>query len=185
MITQNSAPEANASSSSSSSSAPAGDNAMQSINTIRDIIVGDQIRNITDRFNAFEKSLEAHYAELVNKLGSKFEAVQTLNKTEIENLDRRVKDKVEELQQKDSEIRQEIREGVKRLAALEESHEALKGALADQIRQMYEDFSKQVSEVTRLVKQQQEDLASQMVAKSDLSSLFNSLSGSLSTARKQ
>ena len=160
------------------------DNALTSISTIREIIVGDQIRNITDRFSAFETSLEAHYSELVSKLSAKCEAVQTLSKTEIEKVNGTLNTKVEELRQEDSQLRDEVRVGIGRLSALEESHEALKSALADQIRHMYEDFSKQVSEVTRLVKQQQDEMASQMVAKSDLSSLFNTLSGSLSSAQQ-
>ncbi len=180
MITPKSAPD----SGSQSSASPATDEALQSINTLRDIIVGDQVRNITDRFNSFEKSLEAHYAELVTKLSSKFEAVQTLSQAEIENLSSGFDEKIEDLKRQDAKLRDEMRGGVKRLAALEESHEALKSALADQIRQMYEDFSKQVAELTRLVKQQQDDLASKMVAKSDLSNLFNNISGSLSPAAR-
>lgn len=176
MITQSS-PNSN-----STGSAPARDTELEKIKTIREILVGEQIQGVNDRFQNLEKSLEAHYAKLVNQLMAKFEAVQTLGKAEVDNLRKSVEEQVFQLRGDDATLSDQIKAARGKLSDLEKKQDEMKVALADQVRKMYEEFTKQMSEFSRLVKQQHEDLSKRMIPRNDLANLLHGMASSISPA---
>ena len=155
------------------------ESALQNIKTIREILVGDQIHNLNDRFHNLEKSLEAHYSKLVNQLMAKFEAVQTLSKSEVDELGKTISEKVSHLQKEDAVLTEEIKISMKRIADLENRVDEMKSGLSEQVRKMYEEFSKQMSEFSRLVKNQHDEMARQVVSRKDLAKIMNGLADSL------
>ena len=155
------------------------ESALQNIKTIREILVGDQIHNLNDRFHNLEKSLEAHYSKLVNQLMAKFEAVQTLSKSEVDELGKSVSEKIGQLQKEDAALAEEIKISMKRLGDLEKKVDDMKGALSEQVRKMYEEVSKQMSEFSRLVKTQHDEMARQMISRKDFAKTLNGLAASL------
>ena len=157
------------------------ESALQNIKTIREILVGDQIHNLNDRFQALEKSLEAHYSKLVNQLMAKFEAVQTLSKSEVDELRKDLTEQMRQLHKEDASLSEELKIGMKRLSDLEKRTEDIKGALSDQVRKMYEEFSKQMSEFSRLVKTQHDEMARQMISRKDFAQMMGGLASTAST----
>lgn len=182
MINQQSAPNADTA---IPAPGPGRESAHQHIKTIREILVGDQIHSLNDRFQNLEKSLEAHYAKLVNQLMAKFEAVQTLSKCEVEELGKSVTEKVERLTGEDTKLAEELKKTQLQIKDLEKKQDEAKAALADQVRKMYEEFSKQMSEFTRIVKQQNEEMGRKVVYRSDLANLLTGLAGSISSQPKE
>jgi phage host-nuclease inhibitor protein Gam len=163
------------------STVPAGrESALQNIKTIREILVGDQIHNLNERFHNLEKSLEAHYSKLVNQLMAKFEAVQTLSKSEVDDLGKTLTEKINQLQKEDAALAEELKISMKRLGDLERRTEDMKSALSEQVRKMYEEFSKQMSEFSRLVKTQHDDMARQMISRKDFANMMGGLASNVS-----
>ena len=154
------------------------ESALQNIKTIREILVGDQIHNLNDRFQALEKSLEAHYSKLVNQLMAKFEAVQTLSKSEVDELGKNLTEKIYQLQREDLALAEELKISMKRLSDLEKRTEDIKGVLSDQVRKIYEEFSKQMAELSRLVKAQHDEMAHQMISRKDFAQMMGGLATS-------
>jgi hypothetical protein len=68
---------------------------------------------------------------------------------------------------------------------LERQHDQQNATVSSQLGDIYEEFSRSVSDFTGIMKEQYQELSSQLVAKKDLSDLFANLSGSLATAIAQ
>jgi chromosome segregation ATPase len=142
------------------------------LSTIRNLLVGDQIDALNDRFSHLESSLQAHSNQLVDQIKSKFDAAYTLYKVELDEMG----DKVAGLQNDHHKTGTDLQHVTDRLTAMEKKHDDLKSELSHQLSELYDEFSKNVNEFTSVMKSQYDELSTRMVTKTDLANLFGNLS---------
>jgi F0F1-type ATP synthase membrane subunit b/b' len=168
-------------------SAPGGsrDSEQEKLKMIRELLVGDQLQVLNNRFHQLEKGHESHYARIGNELMTKFEALKVLNESELDDLGKSVAAMVAQLQKEDTAIREEIKSGTSRLADLENLVSDTKAALTEQVRKMHDEFSRQMSEFSRLIRSQQDDVARQAVSRTDFAKILKGLAGSLAAEESE
>jgi chromosome segregation ATPase len=142
------------------------------LSTIRNLLVGDQINVLNDRFATLESSLQSHSNELVHQIKAKFDAAYTLYKVELEEMG----EKVTALRNENDESSHELQRLNERLNGMEKNHDELKNEVSRQMSGLYDEFSKNINEFTAVMKEQYDELSSRMVAKTDLANLFGNLS---------
>ncbi|MEM8954437.1 MAG: hypothetical protein AAGD22_09825 [Verrucomicrobiota bacterium] len=142
------------------------------LSTIRDLLVGDQIEVLNDRFATLENSLQAHSTELVDQIKSKFEAAYNLYKVELDDMGNSVKT----LKTNQEETTSDLKRIDERLTQIDKKYEDLKTDLSRQTSELYDEISKNVDQFTTVMKNQYEELAARMVTKTDLANLFGNLS---------
>ncbi|MEM7145556.1 MAG: hypothetical protein AAF591_10490 [Verrucomicrobiota bacterium] len=142
------------------------------LSTIRELLVGDQINVLNDRFATLETSLQAHSSELVDQIKSKFDAAYNLYKVELEDMGESVKN----LKKDHEDSHADIRRINDRLDDINSKYDDLKSDLSRQTGELYEEISKNVNQLTNVIKEQYDELSNSMVAKTDLANLFGNLS---------
>ncbi|NIP93455.1 MAG: hypothetical protein GWO24_08360 [Akkermansiaceae bacterium] len=157
------------------------DSADQKIDTIREILVGDELQVLNRRFQKLGKSVEAHCSKLGSQLITKFESFKALSQSDIDELREAVDESMVRMEKENATLSAEFKSGMDQLTKLEERLDQFKTAVAEQIRKMHQQFYKQMSEFSRLVKSQQEEVTRRAISREDFARVLSGLAGSLTS----
>ncbi len=145
------------------------------LETIREILVGEEFDSLQDQFQNLEKSLDGRYTKIHNELMAELEASQVHNKSEVKQLGEMVVEMVGQLQEEDN-AHAEQNEGIeKRIDDLEKRVDDTKEALVKRLGQIHQDLSRQLLEFAKTIKHQQQEVTRRTVTRSDFAKLLNGL----------
>lgn len=148
------------------------------LDTIREILVGDDLNNLQERFEALEKSVEGRYTRIHNELMAECEALQAHGEADVKELGDRVVEMIGQLQAEDRANTSRMESMEARLASIETQVESTKSELFEQIHEIHEEISNELSKFSKIISRQQEE-SRQAVSRADFAKILNGLAGRL------
>ncbi len=166
---------------------PSGPGDGQSVDRIRDIIFGPQMRDYEQRFQGLEERLLREAADLRRHVDERFEALHQQMAEEVASLSSHLDEERKARSQSDSELVKELRT---LNAALEKkmedqgglthtNFEQLKAQLADNTSQLSKEILAQGDQLTKRINQEVQDLRSAKTDRATLASLLEQIASKL------
>ncbi len=167
--------------------APSGPGDGQSVDRIRDIIFGPQMRDYEQRFQGLEERLLREAAELRKHVDERFERLHEQMAKEVASLSSHLEEERKARSQSDSDILQQLRALNETLERKLEDQgglthnnlEQLKAELADNTEQLSKAISTQGDTITKRLNQEVEDLRSAKTDRATLASLLEQIAAKL------
>jgi hypothetical protein len=151
-----------------------------SVDKIRDIIFGSQIKNYEARFARLEQDLVRETVELKDLMRKRFESIESFFKTESEAMAARLRAEKEERAAHVANIQRETKEAHGGLAnhvnnveaAMNEGHSSLRQELMTESRKLLEEIDQRYDSTRSLMEARVLELRTQKVDRAHLSDLF-------------
>jgi hypothetical protein len=161
--------------------------AAASVNKIRDIIFGSQIKSYEARFVRLEENLVRETAELKDTMRKRFELIESFFKSESEALAARLKAEREERASILSNLERDMKETqnslAKRLddidAAMRDGDSALRKELMTESRKLIEEIGQQHDRIRSLMETRITELRAQKTDRAFLSDLLREMASQL------
>lgn len=158
-------------------------NEADNVDKIRDILFGNQMRDVDKRFAGLEKSLANDLAALRNENSLQLDALKTFIESEIEILGSRLSAeenaRTENIDDLESQLKQQVRQIDKRIGDVSKAMDKNTSDINQKILKQSQDFSKelndQISDVRERMDNHHQDLSGSKVDKHRLSEVLNSL----------
>ena len=158
-----------------------------SVDKIRDIIFGSQIKNYDARFARLEQDLVRETAELKDLMRKRFESIESFFKTESEAMAARLRTEKEERTAHVAKVERETKEAHGGLAshvnnvetAMNEGHSSLRQDLMTESRKLLEEIDQRYDSIRALMDSRVSELRTQKVDRSHMSDLFRVLAAHL------
>ena len=158
-----------------------------SVDKIRDIIFGSQIKNYEARFARLEESLVRETAELKDSMRKRFESIESFFKMESEALAARLRAEKEERGSLVSNLERDTKDAhgslTKRVndmdAAMNEGHSALRKDLMTESRKLMEEIDQRYDNLRSLMEVRVSELRGQKVDRALMSDLFREMAAHL------
>lgn len=165
---------------SNSNSAP---DDVDNVDKIRDILFGNQMRDVEKRFSSLEKSLASDLASLRSENALQIESLKTYIESEIEILGSKLaaeeKSRIEDADELDAKLKQQIKQIDKKIADLTKSMDKQNRDTNQKILKQTQDLSKelssQMSEARERMDDYRQQLGSAKVDKQALAEMLNTL----------
>lgn len=153
------------------------------VDKIRDILFGNQMRDVDKRFASLEKSLTNDLAAMRNENALQIESLKTYIESEIEILGAKLsgeeKSRIDDVDELDGNIKQQAKQIDKKVADVIKSLDKTSRDTNQKILKQTQDFSneltKQISETRDRMDDQREALSVAKVDKQVLSEVLNAL----------
>jgi hypothetical protein len=160
-----------------------------SVDKIRDIIFGSQIKNYEARFIRLEENLNRESAELKDTMRKRFESLESFFRSESESLATRLRAETVErttlLENLDRDIKAAHGTLAKRLndvdAAMRDGDSTLRRELMTESRKLLEEIGQQYDNVRSLMDTRVSELRSQKTDRALMSDLFREMAAHLDT----
>ncbi|WP_260705146.1 hypothetical protein [Edaphobacter flagellatus] len=161
--------------------------AAASVNKIRDIIFGSQIKSYEARFLRLEENLIRETAELKDTMRKRFESIESFFKSESEALTARLRAESEERASLISNLERDMKEAqnslAKRLndidAAMRDGDSALRKELMTESRKLLEEISQQHGSTRSLMEMRIAELRAQKTDRALMSDLLREMASQL------
>jgi hypothetical protein len=161
--------------------------AAASVDKIRDIIFGSQIKNYEARFVRLEENLTRETAELKDTLRKRFESIESFFKSESEALALRLKAEREERASLISTLERDMKDAqsafARRLndmdAAMSEGQSALRKELMTESRKLLEEIGERHDSIRSLMESRVSELRTQKTDRALMSDLFREMAAQL------
>lgn len=158
-----------------------------SVDKIRDIIFGSQIKNYEARFARLEESLVRETAELKDLMRKRFESIESFFKTESEALAARLRAEKEERASLLSNLERDTKDahgGLTRRvndvdAAMNEGHSSLRKELMTESRKLMEEIDQRHDSLRSLMEARVTELRGQKVDRALMADLFREMAAHL------
>jgi hypothetical protein len=158
-----------------------------SVDKIRDIIFGSQIKNYEARFARLEQDLVRETVELKDLMRKRFESIESFFKTESEAMAGRLRAEKEERAAHVANVQRETKEAHDGLAnhvnnveaAMNEGHSSLRQELMTESRKLLEEIDQRYDSIRSLMEARVLELRTQKVDRAHLSDLFRVISAHL------
>ncbi len=158
-----------------------------SVDKIRDIIFGSQIKNYEARFARLEQDLIRETAELKDSMRKRFESIESFFKAETEALAARLRAETEERASHVAKVERETKEAHGGLAnhvnnveaAMNEGHSSLRQDLMTESRKILDELDQRADSIRSLMDARVSELRSQKVDRSHMSDLFRIIAAHL------
>jgi predicted oxidoreductase len=158
-----------------------------SVDKIRDIIFGSQIKNYEARFVRLEQDLVRETAELKELMRKRFESIESFFKTESDAMAARLRAEKEERSAHVAKVERETKEAHGGLAnhvnnvetAMNEGHSALRQELMTESRKLLEEIDQRYDSIRSLMDARVLELRTQKVDRGHLSDLFRVIAAHL------
>ena len=153
------------------------------VDKIRDILFGNQMRDVDKRFASLEKSLTNDLAAMRNENALQIESLKTYIESEIEILGSKLsgeeKSRIEDVDDLDGRVKQQAKQIDKKIADVVKSLDKTSRDTNQKILKQTQDFgnelTKQISETRDRMDDQREALSAAKVDKQVLSEVLNAL----------
>lgn len=158
-----------------------------SVDKIRDIIFGSQIKNYEARFVRLEENLVRETSELKDTMRKRFESIESFFKSESEALATRVRAEREERTSLISNLERDMKDAqsslAKRLndldAAMSDGDSALRKDLMTESRKLLEEISQRHDSIRSLMETRISELRAQKTDRALMSDLFREMASQL------
>lgn len=158
-----------------------------SVDKIRDIIFGSQIKNYETRFARLEQDLVRETAELKDLMRKRFESIESFFKAESEAMAARLRAEKEERATHIANVQRETKEAHGGLAnhvnnveaAMNEGHSSLRQDLMTESRKLLDEIDQRHDSLRSLMEARVLELRTQKVDRSHLSDLFRVIAAHL------
>lgn len=158
-----------------------------SVDKIRDIIFGSQIKNYEARFARLERDLVRETVELKDLMRKRFESIEAFFKAESEAMAARLRAEKEERATHVANVHRETKEAHDGLAshvsnveaAMNEAHSSLRQDLMTESRKLLEEIDQRYDSVRSLMEARVLELRTQKVDRAHMSDLFRVLAAHL------
>lgn len=158
-----------------------------SVDKIRDIIFGSQIKNYEARFVRLEENLTRETAELKDTIRKRFESIESFFKSESEALAARLRTEREERTSSISNLEQGMKDAqsalTKRLndldAAMSDGHSTLRKELMMESRKLLEEIGQRHDSIRSLMEMRVSELRAQKTDRALMSDLFREMAAQL------
>ena len=158
-----------------------------SVDKIRDIIFGSQIKNYEARFARLEQDLVRETVELKDLMRKRFESIESFFKTESEAMAGRLRAEKEERAAHVANVQRETKEAHDGLAnhvnnveaAMNEGHSSLRQELMTESRKLLEEIDQRYDSIRSLMEARVLELRTQKVDRGHLSDLFRVIAAHL------
>jgi len=153
------------------------------VDKIRDILFGNQMRDVDKRFASLEKNLTNDLAAMRNENALQIESLKTYIESEIEILGSKLsgeeKSRIEDVDELDGKVKQQAKQIDKKVADVIKSLDKTSRDTNQKILKQTQDFgnelTKQISETRDRMDDQREALSAAKVDKQVLSEVLNAL----------
>jgi hypothetical protein len=171
----------------SAHSAEAAPESGASVDKIRDIIFGSQIKNYEARFARLEESLARETFELKDSMRKRLESIESFFKTESEALAARLRSEKEDRATSISNVERETKDAhislSKRLgdidAALNDGHSSLRKELMTESRKLLEEIDQRYDSLRSLMESRVSELRTNKVDRAFMSDLLREMAAHL------
>ncbi len=158
-----------------------------SVDKIRDIIFGSQIKNYEARFARLEESLVRETAELKDSMRKRFESIESFFKMESEALAARLRAEKEDRVSHVSNLERDTKDAhgglTRRIndvdAAMNEGHSSLRQELMTESRKLMEEIDQRYDSIRSLMEARVSELRRQKVDRALMSDLFREMAAHL------
>jgi DNA anti-recombination protein RmuC len=158
-------------------------NEADNVDKIRDILFGNQMRDVDKRFASLEKSLANDLAALRKENALQLDSLKTFIESEIGILGSRLSAeenaRIENIDDLEGQLKQQVRQIDKRIGDVSKAMDKNTSDTNQKILKQSQDFSKelndQISDARERMDDHHQDLSGSKVGKNMLSELFNSL----------
>lgn len=169
-------------------SAVAGEQGAGSVDKIRDILFGSQIKNYEARFARLEDTLARETAELKETVSRRFESVEGFFRKEADSLSARLKAEREERTESLKGLARDLKSASdtlsKKLLELDnktaEDHSKLRQELMQESRKLLEEIRHKSDSLSALVERRSDELREQKVDRAAMASLLTEMALQLS-----
>ena len=159
-----------------------------SVDKIRDILFGSQIKNYDSRFARLEDTLARETSELKETMRRRFESVEGFFRKEADSLSARIKAEREERSEALKAISKDLKSAsdalTKKILELDnktaEEHSGLRQELMQESRKLLEEIRHKSDSLAALVERRAEELRDQKVERAGLAALLTEMALQLS-----
>ena len=153
------------------------------VDKIRDILFGNQMREVEQRFATLEKNLAKDLAALRNENALQIESLKTFIESEIEILGSKLageeKERIENVDELDDKVKQQVKQIDKKIGDVVKSLDKNTRDINQKILKQTQDFgnelNNQISETRERMDDQRQELSTAKVDKLALSEMLSAL----------